>query len=77
MSVDELLQNLNTLPAAVRMQIRNQGGGHANHLLFWPSLASANKGGKPGGKFAAALTANFGDQEKFEDALRKAALRLG
>ncbi len=76
MSVDELIQNLDTLPAAVRMQIRNQGGGHANHSLFWLSLASANKGGKPGGKFADALTANFGDQEKFEDALRKAALSV-
>ncbi len=76
LSVDELLQELDTLPATVRTQVRNQGGGHANHSLLWPSLAPAAQSGKPSGKFAAALNANFGDQERFEDGLRKAALSV-
>src|ERR1035438_1323237 len=49
MTVDELLQRLDTLPAAVRTAVRNQGGGHANHSLLWETLAPAGKGGKPGG----------------------------
>ena len=74
--VDELLQKLDTLPATVRTQVRNQGGGHANHSLFWPSLAPAAQSGKPSGRFAAAVNAAFGDQEKFEDGLRKAAISV-
>ncbi len=76
LSVDELLLRLDTLPAAIRTQVRNQGGGHANHSLFWPSLAPAAHSGKPGGKLAQALNSTFGDQDKFQDALRKAALSV-
>jgi len=76
LSVDELLIKLDTLVEPVRTQVRNQGGGHANHSLFWPSLATAGKGGKPGGKFADALNSTFESQEKFEDSLRKAALSV-
>ncbi len=74
LSVEELLQRLDTLPAALRTPVRNQGGGHANHSLFWQILAPASLSGKPGGKLAAALDRAFGGQEKFEAALRTAAL---
>jgi Fe-Mn family superoxide dismutase len=74
MSVEALLQHLDTVPAAIRTQVRNQGGGHANHSLLWQSLAPASKSGKPGGALAEALTRTFGGQEKFEDAWRTAAL---
>jgi Fe-Mn family superoxide dismutase len=74
LSVEELLMRLDSLPAAVRTQVRNQGGGHANHSLFWKTLAPASKSGKAGGKLGEALTRKFGGQEKFEDALRVAAL---
>ena len=52
MSVEELLQGLDDLPAAVRTQVRNQGGGHYNHTLFWQILTPASKSGKPSGEFA-------------------------
>jgi Fe-Mn family superoxide dismutase len=73
LSVDELLMRLDTVPAAVRTAVRNQGGGHANHSLFWQTLAPASKSGKPGGKLADALNKQLGGQEKFEAALRTAA----
>jgi Fe-Mn family superoxide dismutase len=73
LSVEELLQRLDTLPAAIRTAVRNQGGGHANHSLFWQTLGPASKSGKPSGELAAALNRTFGDQEKFETALRTAA----
>jgi Fe-Mn family superoxide dismutase len=74
LSVEELLQRLDTLPAAVRTAVRNQGGGHANHSLFWQMLAPASKSGKPGGRLTKGLAAAFGGQEKFEDSLRTTAL---
>ena len=74
LAVEELLQRLDSLPAAIRTQVRNQGGGHANHSLFWQTLASASKSGKPSGAFGAALNRTFGSQDKFEEQLRTAAL---
>jgi Fe-Mn family superoxide dismutase len=74
--VEELLQRLDTLPAAIRTQVRNQGGGHANHSLFWQTLAPSSKSGKPGGRLAKVLADTLGNQEKFEEALRTAALGI-
>jgi len=73
MSVDELLRRLDTLPANVRTAVRNQGGGHANHSLFWQTLCPAAQSAKPGGALAGALAQTFGSQEKFEEHLRAAA----
>jgi len=73
MSVEELLQGLDNLPAAVRTQVRNQGGGHFNHTLFWQTLTPAAKSGKPSGELSQAIDRTFGDQEKFEAQLRAAA----
>jgi len=74
LSVDELLVRLGTLPTQIRTAVRNQGGGHANHTLFWQTLAPASKSGKPSGELAQALDRTFGGQEKFEQQLRAAAL---
>ena len=73
MSVEELLQGIDKLPAAIRTQVRNQGGGHYNHTLFWQTLAPASKSGKPSRELAQAIDRTFGDQEKFEAQLRTAA----
>jgi len=73
LTVEELLERLDTLPASIRTAVRNQGGGHANHSLFWQTLCPASKSGKPGGPLAAAIAQSFGDQEKFEGQLRAAA----
>jgi Fe-Mn family superoxide dismutase len=74
LTVEELLQRLDTLPASVRTAVRNQGGGHANHSLFWQTLAPASQIGQPSGKLAEALTQTFGGRDKFEDALRTSAM---
>ena len=72
MTVEELLAKLDTLPAPVRTAVRNQGGGHANHSLFWQTLGPA-KGAQPKGQLAKALDASFGSYSKFEDQLKAAA----
>jgi Fe-Mn family superoxide dismutase len=72
MTVEELLAKLDTLPAPVRTAIRNQGGGHANHSLFWQTLGPA-KGQQPKGALAKALDTSFGSYSKFEDQLKAAA----
>jgi len=72
MTVEELLAKLDTLPAPVRTAIRNQGGGHANHSLFWLTLGPA-KGAQPGRALAKALDASFGSYSKLEDQLKAAA----
>jgi Fe-Mn family superoxide dismutase len=74
LSVEELLQRLDTLPAAIRTQVRNQGGGHANHSLFWQTLCPASKSGNPSGSLAAALERSFGGQDKFVEKLQSASL---
>jgi len=74
LSIDELMVKLDTLPAPIRTAVRNQGGGHYNHSLFWQTLAPASQSGKPGGELAVALTKTFGSQEKFEDGLKTAAV---
>ena len=73
LTVEELLSRLDTLPAPVRTAVRNQGGGHANHSLFWQTLCPAAKTGKPGGALASAIAQTFGSQDKFEEQLRTAA----
>ena len=72
MTVEEPLAKLDTLPAPVRTAIRNQGGGHANHSLFWLTLGPA-KGAQPGAALAKALDTSFGSYSKFEDQLKAAA----
>lgn len=69
-SVEELLANLDTLPQSVRTAVRNQGGGHANHSLFWQTLTPASRQKKPSGRLAAGINQAFGSQEKLEDALK-------
>jgi Fe-Mn family superoxide dismutase len=65
-SLDELLRNLNAVPEAVRTAVRNNGGGHWNHSMFW-QIMSPNGGGAPTGKLAEAINKSFGDFEKFKE----------
>ena len=70
-SVEELVSNLDAVPEAIRGAVRNHGGGHANHSLFWTVLGP-NGGGEPSGALADAINAEFGTfadfQAKFEAA---------
>ena len=65
-SLDDLLKNLNAVPEAIRGPVRNNGGGHANHSLFW-TLMSPKGGGEPSGALADAIKKSFGDFAKFKE----------
>ncbi len=58
-SVEQLLLSLDSIPEAIRTAVRNQGGGHANHSMFW-TLMKKNGGGQPQGKVAQAIAKTFG-----------------
>ncbi|OWY68693.1 superoxide dismutase [cyanobacterium TDX16] len=64
-SIDELIRDLNSLPEAVRTPVRNNGGGHFNHSIFW-TLMAPNAGGEPTGAIAQVISENFGDFENFK-----------
>ncbi len=70
-SAEDILRNLNSVPEAVRTAVRNNGGGHVNHSMFW-AIMGPNAGGPPTGAIADAIKSTFGDfaqfQEKFNDA---------
>ena len=65
-SLDDLMRNVNSLPEAVRTPIRNNGGGHWNHSMFWQIMAP-KAGGEPGGNLGAAIKSAFGDFAKFRE----------
>lgn len=71
MPVEQLIADIGSLPQAVQGVVRNNGGGHANHALFWTVLSP--EGGKPTGKVAQAIEDDLGGYEKFKDAFTKAA----
>src|SRR3954464_4234208 len=71
-SVEEVISNLDAVPEAARGAVRNNGGGHANHSLFWQIL-SPNGGGEPTGALADAINNKFGSYESFKDEFAKAA----
>ena len=74
-SLREILTNLDAAPEAVRAALRNNGGGHANHTLFW-QLLKKNDGGKPAGELAGAIDKTFGSFTQFQDAFGAAALKV-
>ncbi len=65
-SLEQLSKDIAKVPEAVRTAVRNNGGGHWNHALFWELMAPA-KGGEPTGKLADAINAAFGDFSKFKE----------
>lgn len=70
--VDKLIADLAAVPEAIRVAVRNNGGGHANHALFW-TIMSPNGGGAPVGKLAEAIDAELGGFAAFKEAFAKAA----
>jgi Fe-Mn family superoxide dismutase len=67
-SVDDLIKDLNAVPEDVRTVVRNNGGGHSNHSMFWTIMAPPNAGGggAPTGPLADQIKADFGDFEAFK-----------
>lgn len=72
-SIEELIANLDAVPEAIRGAVRNNGGGHANHTLFWQIL-SPNGGGEPTGAVGEAITKKFGSYDQFKEEFTKAGL---
>lgn len=70
--VEELLSDLGSLPDAIRNGVRNNGGGHANHSLFWPCM-SPNGGGNPSGELANAIDSAFGSFDALKEQFTNAA----
>lgn len=70
--INTLLSDLNSLPEDIRTAVRNNGGGHANHSIFWPCM-SPDGGGEPDGVLADAIKSAFGDFESFKDKFSDAA----
>jgi Fe-Mn family superoxide dismutase len=74
--VEQLIAGVEQLPEALRAPVRNNGGGHANHSLFWQVMAPVGQGGggAPTGALAEAIDADLGGLDAFKDAFTKAAL---
>ena len=71
-SIEEILGNLSQVPEAVRTAVRNNGGGHYNHSMFW-QIMGPNAGGEPTGKLADAIKNAFGDFATFKEKFTAAA----
>ena len=71
-SIEELLSSLDAIPEDIRTAVRNNGGGHANHSLFW-QLMKAKGGGQPGGRLKKAIDATFGSFDAFKTQFAAAA----
>jgi Fe-Mn family superoxide dismutase len=65
-SLDDLLTGINSVPEAVRTAVRNNGGGHWNHSMFWKWMAP-NAGGEPSGSIGSAIKDSFGGFDKFKE----------
>jgi Fe-Mn family superoxide dismutase len=71
-SVEDLIRDLNAVPEEIRTVVRNNGGGHANHSLFW-TIMGPKAGGAPSGELADAIKSAFGGFDGFKDQFSKAA----
>lgn len=74
-SVEDLLRILDTLPPEIKTTVRNNGGGHYNHSLFWVWMAP-NGGGRPGGELENALVQRYGSFEAFVEEFNARAISL-
>jgi superoxide dismutase, Fe-Mn family len=72
-SIEDLLKGINTVPEDIRTAVRNNGGGHANHSMFW-QVMGPNAGGAPTGAIADAITGSFGGFDKFKEEVKKAGV---
>lgn len=71
-SIEDLLRDIDNVPESIRTAVRNNGGGHANHSLFW-QIMSPNGGGEPSGELAEAINKKWGSFDKFKEEFSQAA----
>jgi len=74
LELEEILKNLNQLPEEIRTAVRNNGGGHYNHSLFW-EIMKPNGGGEPKGKLKEEIEKNFGSFEEFKKLFSETAIK--
>jgi Fe-Mn family superoxide dismutase len=74
-SLEEILAAIDSAPEPVRNDLRNHGGGHYNHALFWQTLKK-NEGGKPAGELSKAIDAAFGSFDKWQNSFGDAAMKV-
>jgi len=72
-SIEDLLRNINSVPEAIRTAVRNNGGGHANHTMFWEIMGP--NGGQPTGDLAQAINRAFGDFDSFKQKINDAGVK--
>ena len=72
-TIEELCAGIHNLPEAIQGAVRNNGGGHFNHSLFWKSLAAPGSGGAPSGELAAAIDGTFDSMDGFKESFANAA----
>ena len=72
-SLEDLVKGINSVPDAIRTAVRNNGGGHLNHSMFWQIMAP-NAGGAPTGAIADALNSSFGSFDKLKEQFKAAAV---
>jgi Fe-Mn family superoxide dismutase len=72
-SIEDLIRGINTVPDEIRTAVRNNGGGHVNHTMFW-QIMGPNAGGEPSGALAEAISSAFGGFSGFKEQLTKAGL---
>ena len=72
-SIDDLLKGINSVPEDIRTAVRNNGGGHANHTMFW-EIMGKGKGGAPTGAIADAIKSSFGSFDAFKEQVNKAGV---
>src|SRR5687767_10628768 len=72
-SVEDLLRDINTVPEDIRTAVRNNGGGHVNHTMFWQIMGSGG-GGAPSGALGDAIKSAFGSFDAFKEQLTKAGV---
>ena len=73
-SIEDLIKGINTVPEDIRTAVRNNGGGHINHTMFW-EIMGPGKGGAPTGRIAEAIKSTFGDFEKFKAQVNDAGVK--
>jgi Fe-Mn family superoxide dismutase len=73
-SVEDLMRRINNVPESIRTTVRNNGGGHVNHSMFW-QIMKPNGGGQPGGELGSAIDQTFGSFDQFKAAFNDAGVK--
>ncbi|HEY9885961.1 MAG TPA: superoxide dismutase [Vampirovibrionales bacterium] len=73
-SIEQILVELDSVPSDIKTAVRNHGGGHANHSLYWSNLTAPSKSGTPSAELAAAIDKAFGSFDAFKEQLAKTSI---